>query len=533
MLGGLAVPVEGRDYDGFVSSTVDPRYLNSAASPIGLLWVAYTWPLSDTRASQIDVSHGRHHEQAPGRRLGHHDKERKAKKERASETKERISEKKERTFETRPRTHSKPKYLADIYTSRMSARAACPSLPGALATDETEVDHSLFEHILGLNCTRYAQRWNSAYLVRIAALAASPFEMTLEVDASVAFCSPQLESALRFALEHTAVDFAVNFELSPLLPTEKQTQNSQVYFNAYRIVRPTRVEDFIPHCYAMLFRKGNPLTSLLRLWANELQERNEAQDQWQLGRVFARLRDADYATCLVWADGNSSSCAPVTVMRLSDAAVGFKAAAKAMERSSQPAHALAHAAALKKWKISTLGPRYTRPFEGHALLLHSCSELPDEQRAENTTKQQACCSFANGGEFRLRMVIQMNRVAPHMGPGQRLLLLYNQSQCRAETRAQLQLSHLAKVPDPTVNDQLPLVAVLCGMLPAVSAQPPATDQTPALLERFSTFWAFAKLAGLTDGDATTGHALDRWVQGEERLGKVKRKKNATSARALP
>ena len=60
-----------------------------------------------------------------------------------------------------------------------------------------------------------------------------------------------------------------------------------------------------------------------------------------------------------------------------------------MERSSQPAHALAHAAALKKWKISTLGPRYTRPFEGHALLLHSCSELPDEQRAENTTKQQA------------------------------------------------------------------------------------------------------------------------------------------------
>ena len=84
--------------------------------------------------------------------------------------------------------------MPQVQSSVLSVRTACPDLPTALATDlaaSREV-RSTFDFIVAANTTVYAQRWRQSYLARVAALAASPFELTLELDATVQICSSML-----------------------------------------------------------------------------------------------------------------------------------------------------------------------------------------------------------------------------------------------------------------------------------------------------------------------------------------------------
>ena len=90
------------------------------------------------------------------------------------------------------------------------------------------------------------------WLVRLHALEKSPFELTLEIDASATFCSAELHHLLVHEHRLSRLDFAVNFESTPLVPK-----------SAFGSRRPSRVEEILPHNFAMLLRKGPGLDRLL------------------------------------------------------------------------------------------------------------------------------------------------------------------------------------------------------------------------------------------------------------------------------
>lgn len=87
---------------------------------------------------------------------------------------------------------------------------------------------------------------------RTAALMLSPYELTLELDASVSVCSPLLPPLLLREHAASTLDLAVNFEASPLLPGGSPTFGRL----------PAAVEDVLPHNFALLLRKGPALDAI-------------------------------------------------------------------------------------------------------------------------------------------------------------------------------------------------------------------------------------------------------------------------------
>lgn len=279
--------------------------------------------------------------------------------------------------------------MPQVQSSVLSVRTACPDLPTALATDlaaSREV-RSTFDFIVAANTTVYAQRWRQSYLARVAALAASPFELTLELDATVQICSSMLHGALAAAHRNAAIDFAVNFESSPLAEESQLPAPIRRYNDYYGVIRPGRVTDFLPHNFALLVRKGRPLTALLKLWSDELKLGKTADDQRPLRESLRALHAADFRVCLRESRMGPSSCVRVGVHRLTDAAAAFKSAAKGIEWAS--------AGQAQGVQRLLYEPRFTRPFAGPMLLLHTVDgsrvrRSPALPRRQNGPRPRGC-----------------------------------------------------------------------------------------------------------------------------------------------
>jgi hypothetical protein len=146
---------------------------------------------------------------------------------------------------------------------------------------------------------------------------ASPFELTLEVDSSVTFCSSALHTLLLLEHRRSRLDFAVNFEASALAPGD-----------ALSAVRrpPKQVGDLLPHNFAMLLRKGAGLDALLGRWRAALERLHD--DQLALRATLLALQRAGYRArprtgCLL---GGAACGTAVRVWRLREALLGFKSA---------------------------------------------------------------------------------------------------------------------------------------------------------------------------------------------------------------
>ena len=108
--------------------------------------------------------------------------------------------------------HRARSYIKQAYESSQRAKRLNPRLPAALATNLDTTGHH-FDELVSLNSTKSLGL--SGWAPRVAALASSPFELTLELDSTAMVCSAELHSVLLVAHRNQSIDFAVNFEASP------------------------------------------------------------------------------------------------------------------------------------------------------------------------------------------------------------------------------------------------------------------------------------------------------------------------------
>lgn len=268
----------------------------------------------------------------------------------------------------RPRAKATSLYVDEAVASSRRARRLNPHLPSALATN-LDV-HDRFDRIISLNGTADRGGWTS----RLAAMAASPFALTMALDASVMVCTSELHAQLLRVHHRGGLDFAVNFGESAL--TAKVSRQSA--FGP----QPSRVEDVLPHNFAMLIRRGDGFDALRRRWSMAL--RTLFDDQMALRATLRQLSKSNYTVC----DGSSQlnrlrssgirgkemktsvssnaaqggggaggeagvGCVRVRVQRLTERSLGFKSADKT----------------LPGWRM--VPPRYSRPVAGSVLLVHS------------------------------------------------------------------------------------------------------------------------------------------------------------------
>lgn len=283
-------------------------------------------------------------------------------------------------------------YMQQMLVSSGSARQHNPELPLALATNLRTNRSDLatrFDYIIRLGpkqanskppssgrrlsaLLRKAKMQSghqSLWLVRLMALEASPFELTLEVDASATFCSSQLHALLLTEHRLSRLDFAVNFESTPLI--RESTFGSQP---------PNQVESILPHNFAMLLRRGPGLSQLMRLWRAWMQRVGD--DQYALRYVLLDLAHLKYRSCAMMRSNLSKrQCIPVRVWRLKETVLGMKYADKTRGGG--------------KW----LWPRYSRPIAGAVQVLHSY--------AKSATKNgSTMCALLNAQQADVRMILR-------------------------------------------------------------------------------------------------------------------------------
>ena len=287
-----------------------------------------------------------------------------------------------------PRAKAPGLYVEEAVASSRRARQLNPQLPSALATN-LDV-HNRFDRIISLNRTADGGGWTS----RLAAMAASPFELTMALDATVMVCTSELHEQLLRVHQRGKLDFAVNFGESALTGNVSK----QSAFGP----RPSRVEDVLPHNFAMLIRRGAGFDALRRRWSRAL--RTLYDDQVALRATLQKLSSSNYTACdgdasatSSWLDrlrsgrrlsaratiaaqgggrskkstasaasdatrrgggagggaGGGGGCVRVRVQRLTERALGLKSADKTMPG----------------WRM--VPPRYSRPVAGSVLLVHS------------------------------------------------------------------------------------------------------------------------------------------------------------------
>ena len=118
-------------------------------------------------------------------------------------------------------------YLQQALRSVRTVSKHNPELPTALATNLLQSAGAAEAVLRGpagngsftLACDMHGQQpGENHWSPRLRALRSAPFELTLEVDASVTVCSPQLHGALLAEWTRDRLDFAVNFEMVQLSP---------------------------------------------------------------------------------------------------------------------------------------------------------------------------------------------------------------------------------------------------------------------------------------------------------------------------
>lgn len=351
-------------------------------------------------------------------------------------------------------------YLQQALTSARTARALDPHLPCALATNlegvEKTVSPEPFHSVHKTEMVRSLQV-RSEWLPRLLAIANSPFELTLALDATVTICSPLLLPALTREYELSRFDLAVNFEASPLV--------AGLHDSTLPTVLPSRLSDVRPHNFALLVRRGQGWGALLQLWIRQL--RLTPDDQFALMIVLQRLqrdrfvvgrepvrRYLDHGPSL--SGGGSSNCSGahcsthVRVWRLREGVMGFKSVDK------------------RRPKWSLVWPRYSRPVDGPVLALHSYEH-------SGVGAHRNICHALNSREDWMRLVVQGR-------PGRPYVALTSRSHCEANLNA---ASGSARFVDP-----------LCRMLPL---RPIPSSSPPQLVETLPHFWRWMRSVNLTAG----------------------------------
>lgn len=243
-----------------------------------------------------------------------------------------------------------------VAASRTAKRASgATGLPVALATYGLEVNVSAlnFDRTFAIG-TRWQGRsiGRNVWRDRLAAIANSPFDLTLSLDSSVTVCAgSRLYHALRWEHSQDRLDFAVNFESSPLVDARSAAASATLFGGRF----PGALEEVLPHNFAMLARKGSgtcappaPLSStsdaltstiphalcaglkaLLALWSSQMD--SHADDQVALRLVFQRLAAVEWRAVGRW-------CLPIgarDLARRSALALGSELGASLVGRASK------------------------------------------------------------------------------------------------------------------------------------------------------------------------------------------------------
>jgi hypothetical protein len=320
-------------------------------------------------------------------------------------------------------------YLRQVLDSARAAKALNPALPVALATNVRVPPNSSLDVIYTLSApSNSGGALRAKWIFRLLAIAGSPFELTLAVDASVTVCSSRLHAAMQSELARNRFDFAVGFEAV-----------SQSY------VKPHRIVDVLPHNFAFAFRRGRAWQRLHGLWTKEMM-RSNGDDQYTLRSTLRKLSSSD---------GLGQGGDRIRVMRL----LGSMAAFKSLDKAA------------RLW-----WPRYTWPFAGEALLLHSY----DEAILRNAPAHPNICAAMNERAPAWRMIAQDTHRSGYQTHT-------TQRGCVQEVTSAVGNATLAAAP-----------ARVCRLL----ASPPAgalaeLQRTNAILaEPLSTFWAWMRASSV-------------------------------------
>ena len=354
-------------------------------------------------------------------------------------------------------------YVKQAIESSQRAKRLNPRLPAALATNLDTTGHG-FDELVSLNGTKILGL--SGWAPRVAALASSPFELTLELDSTAMVCTAELHLVLLATHRSQRIDFAVNFEASPFTRVGSKTLGPQ----------PNRVEDVLPHNFALLVdSRGAGWTALHRRWLSVM--KRESDDQLALRLTLQQLAKTDYVACddqpllaRLWQrlgifgarnppNGTSKGCVHVRVARLTERVAGFKSADKT----------------LPGWVM--VPPRYTRPITGTALVVHS--------------GHGRICDQVNRDAPRRRIVAQS------LLKGKPFVSALNVSHC---LRAMLPETATEGERDRSDarNDSL-LTRRVCGQLRGGKGAPRAHD---GLYEPLGAFWAWMCMQKLTGPKAS-------------------------------
>ena len=363
------------------------------------------------------------------------------------------------------------RYLSEAANSSRRVRRVVPQLAVALATNLHHVlsrhddVRAAWTHVISMHVNASER---SMWLPRLRALADSPFRLTLALDSSVTVCSSLLHDVLRQELVRNRLDFAFNFEHSPLTP-----RSSVAGYRSAFGLQPRAVEEVMPHLFAMLARKGAGLTALLERWAEIMKRFPTMMDQIALRRVLLALRARNHTLALQARSGTRSragerlgrgTAGHVRIWRLAENVAAFKSADKLV-----PVVRLG--AAVQKRREQWTFPRYTRPIHGPLLALHSY--IPGSLAGDDV------CEALDASARRTRLLL-------HLHPRQRVLTPQTRGECLAAVRAASPRAHGR-------NFSLEYAERICSLLPAQPRAAPrgGAAQLP-LVESLDDFWAWMR-----------------------------------------
>jgi len=374
----------------------------------------------------------------------------------------------------------KKDYLGQVLKSARAAKVLNPRLGIALATNLQPKDAAL-DIVQQIRPPTAAQRRRSTWFHRLRAIAESPFELTVAVDATVTVCSARLHAALQSEHRLNRFDFAVGFEATPLVPPAKPpppigrrlagaeaagrpSRAKAAGHPAGQAVRklpgasqsraywpmPRQVEDMLPHNFAFAFRRGPGWSRLLASWSGR-----DGDDQQTLRRTLRCLQarcpeDRPFplgaASWLQLARRVGRGGDHVRVMRLVGSLAGFKS----LDKSA------------RHWY-----PRYMWPMAGEALLLHSY----EPKALAQPPKHASICAALNSGAPAWRMVAQRRGstgYATHT----------DQRRCERE-----------------MNASVP--ARVCRLLAVTPRVTPELESNAIVAEPLADFWGWIKRSGFS------------------------------------
>ena len=172
------------------------------------------------------------------------------------------------------------RYLSEAISSSQYSRQQDPSLATALATNMHVADEKAFSVVAySLPADTSAM---PTWMPRLMALAASPFELTLALDAHAVVCTAGLHAALLREHRLNRFDLAFNIEATLGL-SDRRTSTLWSWLSGSqpplpwrspnrpgRDVAPRAIEELLPHNWALLVRRGPAGLALLERWASSL-----------------------------------------------------------------------------------------------------------------------------------------------------------------------------------------------------------------------------------------------------------------------